>query len=78
ALDDESREALDAASAFRRTREALQQEQIERLGHELPLPELRVPFAFTASIGPEELQGLADALAAGIAELPDVEPAAAS
>jgi anion-transporting ArsA/GET3 family ATPase len=77
-LDDEMIQALDAARAFRRTREALQQEQIERLGHELPLPELRVPFAFTASIGPEELQVLADALAAGIAGLPDVEPAAAS
>jgi anion-transporting ArsA/GET3 family ATPase len=74
-LDDESRRALDAAGAFRRTREALQQEQIERLAHELPLPELRVPFAFTASIGPEELQVLADALGAGIAALPDVEAA---
>jgi anion-transporting ArsA/GET3 family ATPase len=74
-LDDESCLALDAASGFRRTREALQQEQIERLGHELPLPELRVPFAFTASIGPEELQVLADALGAGIAALPDVEAA---
>ncbi|HWD52521.1 MAG TPA: ArsA-related P-loop ATPase [Acidimicrobiales bacterium] len=78
ALDGELGEALDAASTFRRTREGLQQEQIERLGHELPLPELRVPFAFTAAIGPEELQVLADALAAGIAALPDVEPAAAS
>ncbi|HEX3459855.1 MAG TPA: ArsA-related P-loop ATPase [Acidimicrobiales bacterium] len=74
-LDDDSRRALDAAGAFRRTREALQQEQIERLAHELPLPELRVPFAFTASIGPEELQVLADALGAGIAALPDVEAA---
>jgi anion-transporting ArsA/GET3 family ATPase len=78
ALDDDWRDALDAASAFRRTREALQQEQIERLSHELPLPELRVPFAFTAAIGPEELQALADALTAGITALPDVEPAAAS
>lgn len=74
-LDPEAARALDAASAFRRTREALQQEQIERLAHELPLPELRVPFAFTASIGPGELQVLADALAAGIARLPDVEAA---
>jgi len=72
-LDDGLGEALDAASTFRRTREALQQEQIQRLSHELPLPELRVPFAFTASIGPEELQVLADALATGIAKLPDVE-----
>jgi anion-transporting ArsA/GET3 family ATPase len=74
-LDDESRRALDAAGGFRRTRQALQQEQIERLGHELPLPELRVPFAFSASIGPAELQVLADALGAGIAALPDVEAA---
>jgi hypothetical protein len=73
ALDGELRDALDAASSFRRTREELQQEQIGRLAHELPLPELRVPFAFTATIGPKELQVLADALAAGIATLPDVE-----
>ena len=70
-LDDDLREALDAASTFRRTREVLQREQIDRLDHELPLPQLRVPFAFTASIGPDELQLLADALKAGVTALPD-------
>ncbi|MHB1710067.1 MAG: ArsA family ATPase [Acidimicrobiales bacterium] len=70
-LDDEICAAIDAASAFRHTRESLQRDQVERLRHELPLPQLRVPFAFTASIGPEELQVLANALEAAVTALPD-------
>jgi anion-transporting ArsA/GET3 family ATPase len=70
-LDDTVAAALDAASHFRRTREDLQREQIERLARGLPLPHLRVPFVFAASIGPAELQVLADELAAGIRALPD-------
>lgn len=63
--------ALDAAASFRRTREDLQQDQIERLAHELPLPRLQVPFVFAASIGPDELQILANELAAHVQALPD-------
>jgi hypothetical protein len=46
------------------------------LAHELPLPQLRVPFLFTDAIGPAELDQLSDALAAGIGDLndPDTEP----
>jgi anion-transporting ArsA/GET3 family ATPase len=68
--------ALDDARLFRRTREELQGEQLERLAHELPLPQLRVPFLFTDAIGPAELDQLSDALAAGIGDLndPDTEP----
>lgn len=76
AIDDEFCTAIDAASAFRRTREILQRDQLDRLGHELPLPQLRVPFSFTASIGPDELQVLADALKAAVTALPDPEVAA--
>ena len=50
--------ALDQARRFRLTRQELQEEQLERLAHELPLPQLRVPFLFTAAIGPEELEAL--------------------
>jgi anion-transporting ArsA/GET3 family ATPase len=71
-LDDHLTAALDAASLFRRTREDLQQEQIQRLALQLPLPRLHVPFVFSASIGPAELQVLADALAEGVRALPDV------
>ena len=63
--------ALDAASEFRRTRQELQRQQIDRLAHDLPLPRLQVPFVFSESIGPDQLQVLADALAAGVAALPD-------
>jgi anion-transporting ArsA/GET3 family ATPase len=71
-LDDPLAAALDAASLFRRTREELQREQVDRLAHQLALPRLHVPFVFAASIGPSELQVLADALADGVRALPDV------
>ena len=46
-------------------------QQIDRLAHDLPLPQLQVPFVFSESIGPDQLRVLADALAAGVAALPD-------
>ncbi len=66
--------ALDEAREFRRTRQELQGEQLGRLSRELPLPQLQVPFLFTASIGPEELDVLSGALAAGVAALHDPAP----
>ena len=38
---------------FRRHRIALQREQLERLAELLPLPQLRLPYLFTADLGPE-------------------------
>jgi hypothetical protein len=70
-LPDELVTSLDRARQFRRTRQELQREQIERLAHELPLPQLRVPFLFSDSIGPPELEALSNALAAGVDALPD-------
>jgi anion-transporting ArsA/GET3 family ATPase len=64
---------LAAAADFRRRRTALQDEQVNRLADDLPLPQLRLPFLFTAAIGPAEVDVLARALLAGIealAELP--------
>jgi hypothetical protein len=55
-------EALAAAASFRRDRMALQAEQIGRLGDQLPLPQLRLPFLFTTDIDPEDLDTLAHAL----------------
>jgi len=63
--------ALEAARCFRLTREELQADQLSRLARELPLPQLRVPYLFTASIGPPELDQLTDALVAGVRALPD-------
>jgi anion-transporting ArsA/GET3 family ATPase len=63
--------SLDAARRFRLTRERLQEEQLQRLGHELPLPQLRVPFLFSDAIGPDELDVLSDSLGAGVEALHD-------
>ena len=70
-LDAEQLSALDRARRFRLTRQELQEEQLGRLARELPLAQLRVPFLFTASITPRELELLSDALAAGVEALPD-------
>jgi hypothetical protein len=72
-LDDAALAALEEARVFRATRQDLQREQLERLAAELPLPQLRAPFLFSATIGPEELDVLAASLAAGIGELPEPE-----
>ena len=58
--------ALTAAAAFRRSRTALQDEQVGRLEAALPLPQIRLPFLFTTDIGPPELEALARALLAEI------------
>ena len=63
--------SLEEARHFRLTRQDLQVEQLQRLAQELPLPQLRVPFLFTDSIGPQELDTLSDALAEGVQALPD-------
>jgi anion-transporting ArsA/GET3 family ATPase len=62
-------EALAAAADFRRQRMALQTEQVGRLGDQLPLPQLRLPFLFTAAIGPAEVDVLAHELLAEIRKL---------
>jgi hypothetical protein len=62
-----------AAAAFRRRRMALQEEQVARLAAELPLPQLRLPYLFTADLGPEHVDRLAGELTdqlAGVVELP--------
>jgi anion-transporting ArsA/GET3 family ATPase len=66
-------EALRGAAEFRRRRRELQREQISRLGDQLPLPQLRMPFLFTAALGPAEVDLLAHALLddiTALAELP--------
>jgi anion-transporting ArsA/GET3 family ATPase len=65
------REAADLAHAaeFRRARHALQQEQIDRLRAQLPLPQIELPFVFTPDITRPTLDTLADALSHGIDRL---------
>ena len=65
-------EALRDAAAFRRDRTTLQAEQTARLADALPLAQIRLPFVFTAEIGPAELDALADRLIAELDALPEV------
>ncbi len=64
-------DSLERARRFRARRQALQDEQLRRLAHELPLPQLRAPFIFTESIGPAELDLLSVSLTAGIEAMHD-------
>ena len=65
-------DGLAAAAAFRADRMALQVEQVGRLADQLPLAQIRLPFVFTAEIGPAELEQLADRLLAEVDALPEV------
>ena len=70
-VDVETAMLVDAA----RTRldlEARQAEQQERLAELLPLPQITLPFLFTADIGPAEIDVLADAFTAGVEALESV------
>ena len=67
-LTEDQAAALRAAAGFRARRFRLQEEQRARLAAELPLPQLQAPFLFSAGIGPDELDTLADAAGRGRAQ----------
>ena len=89
-IDADPADAAEAAGAVLRTGEAdalrrrgrvprahrteLQREQLDRLAERLPLPQIRLPFLFTADLGPAEVDVLADALARRDRRAPDLEP----
>ena len=60
---------LAAAARFRVSRQELQAVQTARLAAGLPLPQLALPYQFTAELGPEELGAISRALASAIDEL---------
>jgi len=62
-------EALQAAAAFRRSRQELQQEQLGRLGEALDLPQLHLPYLFSPELGPADISALADALTEAVGAL---------
>jgi hypothetical protein len=62
-------EALEDARLFRLERHAISADQIDRLARELPLPHLLVPSVGAASIGLDETDVLARALAAAVGNL---------
>jgi anion-transporting ArsA/GET3 family ATPase len=59
-------DALRAAASFRRDRLELQAEQLARLAERLPLPQVHLPFLFSAELGPEQVERLSRELVAGI------------
>ena len=63
---------LVAAAEFRLDLERRQGEQRQRLARMLPLPQIHLPFLFTAGIGPAEIDTLADAFTAGVHTLDEV------
>ncbi len=66
ALSNTDADALAAAAAVRVGLRARQQEQRARLAARLPLPQIELPFLFTADVGPEGIDTLAGALVAGV------------
>jgi hypothetical protein len=62
-------ERLAAAARFRFSRQELQAVQLERLRASLPLPQLLLPYEFSADLGPEQLGMLSDALGAAVEAL---------
>jgi len=61
---------LAAAARFRMERMALQAEQVGRLEEKLPLPQIRLPFVFTADLGKDDVDELAAAFVASVEALP--------
>jgi anion-transporting ArsA/GET3 family ATPase len=70
-LGDGERGALVAAADVRADLVRRQDEQCDRLADRLPLPQLRLPYFFTADVGPREIELLADELVLGIGSLAD-------
>ena len=73
-LAEAERDALRTAADFRAGRNALQAEQLARLGETLPLDQIRLPQLFGTTIGPDEIGHLATVLTKAIEALPDPEP----
>lgn len=67
ALSEEQVSALQRAAEFRRRRQAVQEEQLNRLAEALPLNQLRLPYLFTAELGLAEVRTLAEELATQMA-----------
>lgn len=60
--------AVERASAFRRDRQAQQEEQVGRLAADLPLPQLPLPYLFTTDLGLREVEVLSAALGRALGE----------
>lgn len=70
AFDPLSLQTLADAAELRRHRQELQAKQLDRLGRELALPQIRLPFLFTPTIGPADIDSLAHAMCQELRALP--------
>jgi anion-transporting ArsA/GET3 family ATPase len=61
AMHDDDGPLADAAR-FRLARQEQQDEQVARLTQQLPLPQLHLPFRFSAGLAPDDVEVLAEAL----------------
>ncbi len=68
-VSDREAHDLARAAAFRSERAEIQNHQADRLAQRLPLPQIRLPFLFTADLGLEEIEHLADAFEDGVRAL---------
>jgi anion-transporting ArsA/GET3 family ATPase len=64
--------ALRDAARFRLDRQVLQAAQLERLGSTLPLPQIHLPYLFSADLVRDDVEQLADELTAGVSRLPAI------
>jgi anion-transporting ArsA/GET3 family ATPase len=70
AVPDGEVDRLARAARFLTRRRRLQEDQLSRLAERLDLPQVILPFLFSADIGPRELEFLAESLTAGVDALP--------
>src|SRR4051812_2645782 len=71
-LDPAEARALRDAAAFRSQRQQLQAREVARLDAALPLPQIHLPLLFTTALGRPEIDVLAEAMAKGVGQLPDL------
>jgi anion-transporting ArsA/GET3 family ATPase len=74
-VDPDHLASLEQARVFRLERHAVSAAQIDRLGRDLPLPQLHVPTVDAETIGPPETDALATALARAVDALVPEVPA---
>lgn len=72
-LSERCRTALEEAAAFRQARWQLQRRQLDRLAHDLPLPQLHLPRLFSSELGVSDLEKLSTFLVDQVNDLVDPE-----
>jgi anion-transporting ArsA/GET3 family ATPase len=68
-MTDAQMASLGRAAEFRRKRQELQEAQVTRLAQALPLPQVHLPYIFTAELGRSDVEGLASVLGRELARI---------